>query len=58
VEQQAREELAGYYAHIEATDRAIGKLLAEVDLRNTIVVFTSCMGICRGAMVCFASLAL
>jgi len=49
VEKQAREELAGYYAHIEATDRAIGKLLAEVDLTNTIVVFTSVHGDMHGS---------
>ncbi|HWA26731.1 MAG TPA: sulfatase-like hydrolase/transferase [Lacunisphaera sp.] len=49
VERQAREELAGYYAHIEATDRAIGKLLAEVELANTIVVFTSVHGDMHGA---------
>ena len=49
VEQQARYELAGYYAHIEATDRAIGKLLAEVDLTDTIVVFTSVHGDMHGA---------
>ncbi|MDB6114258.1 MAG: Arylsulfatase [Lacunisphaera sp.] len=49
VEQQAREELAGYYAHIEATDRAIGKLLAEVDLAETTVVFTSVHGDMHGS---------
>ena len=49
VEQQACEELAGYYAHVEATDRAIGKLLAEVDLADTIVVFTSVHGDMHGA---------
>jgi arylsulfatase A-like enzyme len=49
VEQQARDELAGYYAHIEATDRAIGKLLAEVDLTDTIVVFTSVHGDMHGS---------
>ena len=49
VEQQAREELAGYYAHIEATDRAIGKLLAEVDLSDTIAVFTSVHGDMHGS---------
>ena len=49
VEQQAREELAGYYAHIEATDRAIGKLMAEVDLTNTVVVFTSVHGDMHGS---------
>jgi arylsulfatase A-like enzyme len=30
-EAKARRELAGYYAHIEATDRAIGRLIAAVD---------------------------
>jgi arylsulfatase A-like enzyme len=49
VEQQCREELAGYYAHIEATDRAIGKLIAEVDLADTIVVFTSVHGDMHGS---------
>lgn len=49
VEKQAREELAGYYAHIEATDRAIGKLLTEVDLAETIVVFTSVHGDMHGS---------
>ena len=49
VEKQAREELAGYYAHIEATDRAIGKLMAEVDLKETIVVFTSVHGDMHGS---------
>ncbi|HVT72897.1 MAG TPA: sulfatase-like hydrolase/transferase [Lacunisphaera sp.] len=45
----AREELAGYYAHIEATDRAIGKLLAEIELSDTIIVFTSVHGDMHGA---------
>ncbi|MBI2814244.1 MAG: sulfatase-like hydrolase/transferase [Opitutae bacterium] len=49
VEKQAREELAGYYAHIEATDRSIGKLLSEVDLAETIVVFTSVHGDMHGS---------
>ena len=49
VEQQARGELAGYYAHSEATDRAIGKLLTEVDLAETIVVFTSVHGDMHGS---------
>jgi arylsulfatase A-like enzyme len=48
-ERQARDELAGYYAHIEATDRAIGRLLSEVDLTNTVVVFTSVHGDMHGA---------
>jgi len=41
--------MAGYYAHIEATDRAIGKLLTEVDLSGTIVVFTSVHGDMHGS---------
>ena len=49
VERQAREELAGYYAHIEATDRAIGRLIAEVDLSGTIIVFTSVHGDMHGS---------
>ncbi len=49
VEKQAREEMAGYYAHIEATDRAIGKLLTEVDLSETIIVFTSVHGDMHGS---------
>jgi arylsulfatase A-like enzyme len=49
VERQCREELAGYYAHIEATDRAVGKLIAEVDLADTAVVFTSVHGDMHGS---------
>lgn len=47
-EQKARRELAGYYAHIEATDRAIGKLLASVG-DGVMVVFTSVHGDMHGA---------
>lgn len=46
---QAQRELAGYYAHIEATDRAIGRLLATVQADATIVVFTSVHGDMHGA---------
>ena len=49
VEKKVREELAGYYAHIEATDRAIGRMLAEVDLSETMVVFTSVHGDMHGS---------
>lgn len=49
VENQVRDELAGYYAHIEATDRSIGKLLTELDLAGTNVVFTSVHGDMHGA---------
>jgi len=50
-EARARRELAGYYAHIEATDRAIGRLLASgaADPARTIVVFTSAHGDMHGA---------
>lgn len=45
---QARRELAGYYAHIEATDRAIGRLVAALPA-DTVVVFTSVHGDMHGA---------
>jgi arylsulfatase A-like enzyme len=48
-EAQARRELAGYYAHLEATDRAIGRLLAGADRDETLVVFTSVHGDMHGA---------
>lgn len=54
-EKKARSELAGYYAHIEATDRAIGRLWRQVTsdkaqvTRDTIVVFTSVHGDMHGA---------
>ena len=49
VEGRARRELAGYYAQIEATDRAIGGLLDHVPVGKTIVVFTSVHGDMHGA---------
>ncbi|HYP17102.1 MAG TPA: sulfatase-like hydrolase/transferase, partial [Opitutus sp.] len=56
VAQRARRELAGYYAHIEATDRAIGRLVASLDEAEEcagrpapIVVFTSVHGDMQGA---------
>jgi arylsulfatase A-like enzyme len=48
VEARARRELAGYYAHIAATDAAIGRLLARVS-PETIVVVTSVHGDMHGA---------
>ena len=48
VEAQVRRELSGYYAHIEATDRAIGRLLAAVGPETT-VVFSSVHGDMHGA---------
>jgi arylsulfatase A-like enzyme len=49
VEARARRELAGYYAQLEATDRAIGRLLARVPGESTVVVFTSVHGDMHGA---------
>ena len=54
-ETRARRELAGYYAHIEATDRALGRLLETVGMdgrageADTLVVFTSVHGDLHGA---------
>ena len=48
IETKARRELSGYYAHITATDRAIGWLLATAG-DNWIVVFTSVHGDMHGA---------
>lgn len=48
VEAKARRELAGYLAHIAATDAAIGRLLARVP-PETVVVFTSVHGDMHGA---------
>ena len=45
---RARGELAGYYAHIEATDRAIGRLVAGLPA-STVVVFTSVHGDMHGS---------
>lgn len=46
--QRARRELSGYYAHIEATDRSIGRLLASLPA-ETIAVFTSVHGDMHGS---------
>ena len=46
--QKATHELAGYYAHIEATDRAIGRLVATLP-EDTVIVFTSVHGDMHGA---------
>jgi len=48
VETQARRELSGYYAHLEATDRALGRLIAALP-PNVRVVFTSVHGDMHGA---------
>lgn len=52
-EKKAREELSGYYAHIEATDRCIGNLITEIDLDSTILVFTSVHGDMHGSQGVF-----
>jgi arylsulfatase A-like enzyme len=55
VEEQARKELAGYYVQIEATDRAVGRLIEGVPPLSdhlhhpTIIVFTSVHGDMHGA---------
>ena len=48
-EVKARRELTGYYAHITATDRAIGRLVGGVDATRTVVVVTSVHGDMHGA---------
>lgn len=45
---KAAQELSGYYAHIEATDRAVGRLVAAVP-PGTVVVVTSVHGDMHGA---------
>lgn len=47
-EARARAELAGYYAHIAATDRAVGRLVRAAGA-DTVVVFTSVHGDMHGA---------
>ncbi|MCP5530545.1 MAG: sulfatase-like hydrolase/transferase [Opitutaceae bacterium] len=47
-EARARTELAGYYAHIAATDAAIGRLVAAL-AADTVIVFTSVHGDMHGA---------
>lgn len=49
IEARVRRELAGYYGHIAATDRALGRLLERIDERDTAIVFTSVHGDMHGA---------
>ena len=49
VEATARRELAGYYRHIAATDRAIGRLLPSIDRATTAIFITSTHGDMHGA---------
>jgi arylsulfatase A-like enzyme len=46
---RARRELAGYHAHLEATDRAVGRLLEAAGRDRCAVVFTSVHGDMHGA---------
>lgn len=46
--ERARRELSGYYAHIEATDRAIGRLVASLP-EDTCIVVTSVHGDMHGS---------
>ena len=48
-EEKARKELAGYHAQIEATDRAIGRMLEKIDPARCAIVFTSVHGDMHGA---------
>jgi arylsulfatase A-like enzyme len=47
-EARARRELSGYYAHLEATDRSIGRLLGALP-GDTVVVVTSVHGDMHGS---------
>jgi hypothetical protein len=55
VEAMARRELAGYHAHVQATDASVGRLLDALRaadaraFKNTVVVFTSVHGDMHGA---------
>ena len=49
IEARARRELSGYYTHIEATDRAVGRLIGGVPANATLVVFTSVHGDMHGS---------
>ena len=49
VEREARRELSGYLAHIQATDRAIGRLLHHPALRHAALAFSSVHGDMHGS---------
>jgi arylsulfatase A-like enzyme len=48
-EEKARRELSGYYAHIAATDRAIGRVADAVSGETALTVFTSVHGDMHGS---------
>ena len=49
VEPRARADLSGYYAHIGAIDRALGRLLSGVEIAETATIFTSVHGDMHGS---------
>lgn len=49
IEARARRELAGYHAHIAATDRAIGRLVGDLEETAPVIAFTSVHGDMHGA---------
>jgi arylsulfatase A-like enzyme len=49
IEAKARAELSGYYAHVAATDRAVGRLIDAAPEEETLAVFTSAHGDMHGA---------
>jgi arylsulfatase A-like enzyme len=49
IAERARNELAGYYGQIAATDSALGRLLNRIERTNTVVVVTSVHGDMHGA---------
>ena len=55
VEERARRELSGYYAQIEATDRALGHLIEKIDRRRRpfLLVVTSAHGDMHGSQGVF-----
>ena len=55
IEEQARRELSGYYAQIEATDRALGRLIEQIERRSRpyLLVITSVHGDMHGSQGVF-----
>jgi len=51
IEEQARRELSGYYAQIEATDRALGRFIEQIEQRRRpfLLVITSAHGDMHGS---------
>jgi len=55
IEERARRELSGYYAQIEATDRALGRLIETIERRSRpfVLVMTSVHGDMHGSQGVF-----